>query len=72
MDVADRIEAEALRNARLYQFDDPRHGAVGVFRWHEIKVAVALGPGEIGEGAAIDPVRAGDDPALRGLPKDFD
>src|SRR5665648_1027103 len=68
--IADRIEAESLRNPRLHQIDDPRHGRFGVVRLHEIEVAVATWLGEIGNGALIDLVRAGDDPALRCLPDD--
>ena len=43
LDVADGIETEPLRDARLHQFDDPRHRGFGIVRLHEIEVAVALG-----------------------------
>jgi ABC-type glutathione transport system ATPase component len=71
LNVTDGIEAEALRDARLHQFDDPRHGGFGIVRWHKIEVAVALGPGEGGNGAPVDLVGAGDDPAVGGLAKDL-
>src|SRR5713101_9623321 len=48
LDVPDRVEAETLRDARLHQFDDQRHGGLGVVRLHKVEVAVALGPGEVG------------------------
>src|SRR5438105_8794693 len=71
LNVTDGIEAEALRDAYLHQFDDPRHGGFGIVRLHKIEVAVALGPGEVGNGAPVDLVRAGDDPAVGGLAKDL-
>ena len=72
LDVADGIEAEALGDAGLHQLDDPRHRGFGIVRLHEVEVAVTLGLREIGHRALVDPVRAGDDPALGGLPKDLD
>src|ERR1700720_4396273 len=71
LNVTDGIEAEAQGDARLHQFDDPRHGGFGIVRLHKIEVAVALGPGEVGNGAPVDLVRAGADPAVGGLAKDF-
>src|SRR5207237_6255194 len=71
LDVANWIKAEALWDTCLDQFDDPRHSGFGIVRLHEIKVAVTLGPGEIGNEPLVDPVRGGDDPALGGLPEDF-
>jgi len=58
-----------LRNAGLNQFDDPRHSSFGIIGLHKIKIAVTVGLGEIGNGALVDPVRGGDNPALRGLAK---
>src|SRR4051812_28976200 len=58
-------------DACLHQFDDPRHGGFGIIRLHKIEVAVARGPGEVGNGAPVDLVRAGDDPAVGGLAEDL-
>src|SRR5208283_398344 len=69
LDVADRIEAKPLGDARLHQFDDPRNCGFGIVGLHEVEVAVALGLGEIWNGALVDTVGAGDDPALRRLSK---
>ena len=71
LDLADRVEAEALRDAGLHQFDDPRHGGFGIVGLDEVEVAVALGSGEVGDQALVDPVRAGDDPTLGRLAKDL-
>src|SRR5580692_4880624 len=71
LNVTNGIEAEALRDACLHQFDDPRHGGFGIVRLHKIEVAVARGPGEVGSGAPVDLVRAGDYPAVGGLAKDL-
>ena len=71
LNVADRIEAEAAGNARPNQIDNARHGRFGIVRRHEIEVAVAFGPAQIGQQAPVDPVRAGDDPALGGLAEDL-
>src|SRR5207245_5421004 len=71
LNVTNGIKTEALGNARLDQFDNPRHGGFRIVRLHEIKVAVALGFGEIGNAPLVDPVRAGDDAALGGLPEDL-
>src|SRR6516164_9969979 len=62
---------EVPRDTCLHQFDDQRHGGFGIVRWHKIEVALALGPGEVGNGAPVDLVRAGDDPAVGGLAKDL-
>ena len=67
LDVADGIEPEALRDAGLDQFDDPGGRGLRILGRHEVEVAVACGSGEIGNGAPVDAVRAGDDPALRRL-----
>ena len=57
------IEPEPLRNAGLHQLDDPGRRGLGILGRHEVEVAVALRPGEVGDGAPVDPVGGGDDPA---------
>jgi hypothetical protein len=47
LNVADGIEAEAVRDTSLHQFDDPGYSSLGVVRLHKVEVAAALGPGEI-------------------------
>jgi len=67
LDVSNGLEPEALGDARFHQFDDPRHGRFWIVGLNEEKIVIAFGLGEIGNGALVDPVRAGDDPALGGL-----
>ena len=67
LDVLHGIEPEASRNAGLHQLHDPGRRRFGIFGRHEIEVAVAFGPGEIGDGAPVDAVGGGDDPAARRL-----
>ena len=49
----------------------PGYGRLGVFGLHEVEVAVALLPRQVGDHPAVDVVRAGDDPASRRLPEDL-
>ena len=44
LDLLHGIEAEALRNACLHQFDDPGRRRLGILGRHEIEVAVAFRP----------------------------
>jgi hypothetical protein len=44
LDVAHRIQTEALRYSGLDQLDDPRDSGFGIVRRNEVKVAVALRP----------------------------
>ena len=67
LDVLHGVETEPLRNACLHQFHDPGRRRLGVLGRHEIEVTLALGPGEIGDGAPVDAVGGGDDPAPRRL-----
>ena len=67
LNVAHRVEPEALRDSRLYELDDHGDCCFRFVRLHEVEVAVALGLGKIGNGTSVDPVRAGDDPASRRL-----
>src|SRR5208337_5532315 len=66
-----RMGSRPKRWARLHQVDDPRHGGFGIVRLYEIEVAVALGLGEVRNRALIDPMGAGDDPAVGGLAEDL-
>ena len=63
------VEPEPLRDARLHQLDDPHRRGLRIVRRHEVEVAVALRPGEIGDDAPIDTVRGRDDPAPDRLAK---
>ena len=51
--------------------DDARHGRLGVIGLDKVKVAVAFGPGQIGNEALVDTMRGGDDAALCGLAEHF-
>ena len=48
LNVADGVKAEAVRDPRLDQVDDPRHGGFGVVGPYEVEVAIACWSGEIG------------------------
>ena len=53
---------------RVFTSSTIRAAAVsGILGRDEVEVAVALGPGEVGDGAPVDAVGCGDDPALRRL-----
>ena len=43
----------------FHQIDDLWNGTLGIVRLHEIEITLALGLGDIGNGTAVDLVRAG-------------
>ena len=63
LDVLHGIEAEPLRDAGLHQLNDADRRRLGMLGRHEIEVAIALRPGEVGDGPPVDTVGGGDDPA---------
>ena len=69
LDVADRIETEALGDSGLHQLYDPLHCGFRIVSLHKIKVALAFGLREVRDRTLIDLVGGGDDPALCGLSK---
>src|SRR5882672_571054 len=69
LDVADGVEAEPPRDPGLDQLDDTLHRDLGLFDRHEVEIAFGSWRSEIGNSSLIDPMRIGDDAALRGLAK---
>src|SRR5439155_6853208 len=70
LDVANGVEAEALRDALFHERQDLAHAVFGVGRLDEIEIA-ALDRVQLGHLAAIDAMRIGDDTATRRLPENF-
>src|SRR5258707_3541295 len=69
LDVADGVEAEPPRDPGLDQLDNTLHRDLGLFDRHEVEIAFGSWRSEIGNSSLIDPMRIGDDAALRGLAK---
>src|ERR1700730_15513276 len=70
LDVAYRVEPEALRDPLLHDRHELAHPLLGVDRIDEVEVA-SLDRGEIGHQALVDAVRVGDDAALGSLAEDL-
>ena len=62
---------EPAGDAGLHQIDNARCGRLRVVGLDEVEIAPGLGAGQVGHLAAVDPVRAGDDPAGRRLAEDL-
>ena len=71
LDVADRIETKAARDASFDQLDDARNRGLGIISLDEIEVALGFGFAKIGDDTLIDTVCVHDDLALRCLPEHF-
>jgi hypothetical protein len=67
LNVTNRIEPEARRDARFDELNGSQHGRLGVIRLDKVEVAVALGLGQVWNKALVDAVRAGDDAASGSL-----
>src|SRR6516165_2338120 len=70
LDVAYRVEPEALWDALLHDRQQLSHSLFRVRRVDEVEVT-AVGSGEIGHQAVVDAMRIDDDPALGSLPEDL-
>src|SRR6266849_6102250 len=70
LNVAYRVEAEALRDPLPHNRHQLPNALLGVDRIDEIEVA-ALDRSEVGHLTLVDPVRIGNDPALGGLAEDL-
>src|SRR6516164_8306267 len=70
LDVAYRVEPEALWDALLYDRQQLSHSLSRACRGDEVEVT-AVGRGQIGHHAVVDPMRVDNDAALGGLPEDF-
>src|SRR5258708_5326031 len=67
LNIANGVESESSRDPGLHQFDDALDRDFGLFDRREVKIAIYSGRCEIGNSSLIDPMRARDDAALRGL-----
>src|SRR5262249_54854893 len=70
LDIANGVEAEALRDALLHDRQQLPHSFLRVHRVDEVEVA-AFDRGKVRHQAQIDTMRIDDDPALGGLSENF-
>jgi len=71
LDVLDRVEAKAARDALGDQLDDARNGLFRIRGRHEVKICIPVGFAQIRNVPGIDRMRRRDDLALRRLAKDL-
>jgi hypothetical protein len=67
--MSDGIDAKAFGNPCFNQLDNARNGRFRVVRLYKVEIALSSGRAEVGDRALVDAMGAGDDAALRGLPK---
>ena len=71
LDVADRIETKAARDAGFDQLDDARNRGLGIVSLDKIEVALGFRFAKIGYDTLIDAMCIHDDLTLRRLPEYF-
>src|SRR4029077_11052031 len=71
LDVVDRVETKAPRDASFDKLDDARNCSLGIISLDEIEVALSFGFAKIRDDAVVDAVCVHDDLALSCLPEHF-
>src|SRR5271155_1402162 len=71
LDVADGVQAEALRNTSLHQLHDAQNSGLRILSGYIVEVTATDRRAKIGHDALIDAMGIDDDPARGGLPEDL-